>query len=128
MLLAGFNHADEFRYVLAYPLEQKVLAAVGGFYGQVERGWDALFSLADDLVLLFGLLLPWLGVIAVAGGVITGIVRLANRLRPSGADTLPRCRLNRHQPEGARARVVRGESDRQGVGRKLGGQIVQCPR
>ena len=50
-----------------------------GFFGQVERGWDALVSLAGDLVLLFGLLLPWLGVLAVAGGVAYGIVRLVKR-------------------------------------------------
>ena len=52
-----------------------------GFFGQVERGWDALVSLAGDLVLLFGLLLPWLGVLAVAGGVVYGIVRLVTRRR-----------------------------------------------
>ena len=52
-----------------------------GFFGQVERGWDALVSLAGDLVLLFGLLLPWLGALAVAGGVVYGIVRLVTRRR-----------------------------------------------
>lgn len=53
-----------------------------GFFGQVERGWDALVSLVGDLVLLFGLLLPWLGVLAVAGGITYGIVRLAKARRP----------------------------------------------
>jgi hypothetical protein len=36
--------------------------------GKVERGWDALVYVAGNLVLLFGLLLPWLSVLAVAGG------------------------------------------------------------
>lgn len=52
-----------------------------GFFGQVHRGWDALASLAGDSVLLFGLLLPWLGVLAVAGGLTYGIVRLVKSRR-----------------------------------------------
>jgi hypothetical protein len=47
-----------------------------GFLGQVERGWDALVSVVGDGVLLFGLLLPWLGVLAVAGGIGYGLIRL----------------------------------------------------
>ena len=38
-----------------------------GFLGHVERGWDALLSVTGNLVLLFGLLLPWLGAVAVLG-------------------------------------------------------------
>jgi hypothetical protein len=53
-----------------------------GFFGQVERGWDALVSVVGNLVLLFGLLLPWLGVLAVAGGICYGIVRLMKGRRP----------------------------------------------
>jgi hypothetical protein len=48
-----------------------------GFTGQIERGWDALVSVLGNLVLLFGLLLPWLGALAVAAGIVYGIVRLA---------------------------------------------------
>lgn len=47
-----------------------------GFTGQIERGWDALVSVIGNLVLLFGLLLPWLGVLAVAGGIGYGVIRL----------------------------------------------------
>jgi hypothetical protein len=53
-----------------------------GFLGQVERGWDALVYVAGNLVLLFGLLLPWLGVLAVAGGIAYGVIRLARARRP----------------------------------------------
>ncbi len=52
-----------------------------GFVGQVERGWDILVSVVGNLVLAFGLLLPWLGLLAVAGGVGYGIVRLVRARR-----------------------------------------------
>lgn len=48
-----------------------------GFIGQIERGWDALVSVLGNLVLLFGLLLPWLGALAVAAGIVYGVVRVA---------------------------------------------------
>ncbi|SBS77389.1 conserved exported hypothetical protein [uncultured Mycobacterium sp.] len=47
-----------------------------GFFGQIERGWDALVSVIGNLVLLFGLLLPWLGALAIAGAGVFGIVAL----------------------------------------------------
>ncbi|MCV7348514.1 DUF4349 domain-containing protein [Mycolicibacterium rhodesiae] len=53
-----------------------------GFFGQVERGWDTMVSVAGNLVLLFGLLLPWLAVLAVAGAIVYLIVRLT-RARPA---------------------------------------------
>nr|WP_264022102.1 DUF4349 domain-containing protein [Mycolicibacterium pyrenivorans] len=53
-----------------------------GFLGQVERGWDALVSVAGTLVLIFGLMLPWLGVLAVAAGIGYGIIRLLLTRRP----------------------------------------------
>ena len=53
-----------------------------GFFGQVHRGWDAMVSLAGDSVLLFGLFLPWLAVLAVAGGITYGVVRLVKRRKP----------------------------------------------
>ncbi|ULE33755.1 DUF4349 domain-containing protein [Mycobacterium sp. IDR2000157661] len=61
-----------------------------GFLGQIERGWDALVSVVGNLVLLFGLLLPWLGVAAVAAGIAFGVVRLFTRRSSSGgAETAP---------------------------------------
>jgi hypothetical protein len=53
-----------------------------GFLGQVERGWDAMVSVAGSLVLLFGLMLPWLGVLAIACGIGYGMIRLARARRP----------------------------------------------
>ena len=53
-----------------------------GFLGQVERGWDAMVSVAGNLVLLFGLTLPWLVVLAVACGIGYGVIRLARARRP----------------------------------------------
>ena len=52
-----------------------------GFTGQIERGWDALVSVLGNLVLLVGLLLPWLGALAVVVAVIYGLVRLARARR-----------------------------------------------
>jgi Domain of unknown function (DUF4349) len=48
-----------------------------GFTGQVERGWDALVWVLNNMVLLFGLLLPWLGALAVAAAILYGVIRLA---------------------------------------------------
>ena len=52
-----------------------------GFFGQIERGWDGLVSVVGNLVLLVGLLLPWLMVLAVAGAIVYGVVRLARARR-----------------------------------------------
>jgi hypothetical protein len=41
-----------------------------------------LVYVAGNLVLLFGLLLPWLGVLAVAGGIAYGVIWLARARRP----------------------------------------------
>ncbi len=53
-----------------------------GFLGQVERGWDALVSAISSAVLAFGLLLPWLGALAVAAGVLYGLSRLVKNRKP----------------------------------------------
>ena len=52
-----------------------------GFFGQVERGWDLMISAAGQVGLAFGLLLPWLGALAVAGGIGYGILRLVRSRR-----------------------------------------------
>ena len=53
-----------------------------GFFGQVERGWDGLVSVAGHFVMLFGLMLPWLGVFAVVGGLGYGLLKLLRSRRP----------------------------------------------
>ncbi|MGE0216479.1 DUF4349 domain-containing protein [Mycolicibacterium sp.] len=50
-----------------------------GFSGQIERGWDAMVAVASGAVLMFGLLLPWLAVLAVVGILVFVIVRWAQR-------------------------------------------------
>lgn len=52
-----------------------------GFVGQIERGWDGLVAVIRTGVLLFGLLLPWLGALAVAGGLGYGLIRLVRARR-----------------------------------------------
>jgi hypothetical protein len=52
-----------------------------GFTGQIDRGWDALVSVVGNLVLLLGLLLPWLGALAVAAGIVYGVVRVVRARR-----------------------------------------------
>jgi len=53
-----------------------------GFLGQVERGWDALVSVGGNLVLLFGLMLPWLLVVAVVVALCYGVIRVAGSRQP----------------------------------------------
>ncbi|WP_319430922.1 DUF4349 domain-containing protein [Mycobacterium sp. RTGN5] len=60
-----------------------------GFFGQIERGWDGLVSVVGNLVLLVGLLLPWLVVLAVAGVIVYGVVRLARARRPKPTPPQP---------------------------------------
>lgn len=52
-----------------------------GFFGQVERGWDGLVSVAGHFVMLFGLLLPWLGALAVVCGIGYGLLKLVRARR-----------------------------------------------
>jgi hypothetical protein len=53
-----------------------------GFVGQIERGWDAMVSVAGSLVLLLGLVLPWLAVLVVACGIGYAVMRLVRGRRP----------------------------------------------
>jgi hypothetical protein len=66
-----------------------------GFTGQIERGWDALVSVLGNLVLLIGLLLPWLGALAVVAGIVYGVVRLA-RARRTPAEPAPQGTADAH--------------------------------
>ncbi|MGU3499048.1 DUF4349 domain-containing protein [Mycobacterium sp. C31M] len=50
-----------------------------GFFGQVERGWDALVDTGTQLFLLVGLMLPWAGAALVLLAVLVGMIKLAKR-------------------------------------------------
>ncbi len=52
-----------------------------GFLGQLERGWDALVDTGSNLVLLFGLLLPWMGAAVLALALLFGLYRLVRARR-----------------------------------------------
>jgi hypothetical protein len=51
------------------------------FWSGVAAGWDALVRFASGLLVVAGVLLPWLGVALVVGGIVTGIVLLATGAR-----------------------------------------------
>lgn len=59
-----------------------------GFLGQIERGWDGLVMLVGNLVLLFGLLLPWLAALIVVAAVVYGLVRLLRSRRSPALSTV----------------------------------------
>jgi hypothetical protein len=54
-----------------------------GFGGQIERGWDNMVFVVGNLVLLFGLMLPWLIALAIVVAVLYGLFRLAASRRPT---------------------------------------------
>ncbi len=57
-----------------------------GFFGQIERGWDGLVAAGNNVLLLFGLLLPWLGVCAVLGGIGYGVRRVVRQRRSEATE------------------------------------------
>ena len=56
-----------------------------GFLGQIERGWDTMVSVGGNLVLLFGLMLPWLLVLAAIVAFGYGVIRVAGSRQPKPA-------------------------------------------
>lgn len=50
-----------------------------GFFGQVERGWDALLDTGTHLFLLVGLMLPWAAAGLVLLALLVGVIKLAKR-------------------------------------------------
>jgi hypothetical protein len=53
----------------------------GGFGDGVRAGWNGLVAALNGFVIALGFLLPWLGVLAVAGTLVWAIVLLVRRLR-----------------------------------------------
>ncbi|MGW0158651.1 DUF4349 domain-containing protein [Mycobacterium sp. NPDC003323] len=52
-----------------------------GFFGQMHRGWDALVDTGTHMVLLAGLMLPWVGAGLLLIALIYGVFRLAKLRR-----------------------------------------------
>lgn len=60
-----------------------------GFFGQIERGWDGLVAAGNNVLLLFGLLLPWLGAFTVLGAIGYGVRRAVLQHRSETAQLAP---------------------------------------
>lgn len=63
------------------PETEPVRADPTGFADGLAAGWNGLVATLNGIVVALGFLLPWLAVIAVAGLIGWGVVRLARRAR-----------------------------------------------
>lgn len=63
------------------PHSEPVEADPAGFGDGVAAGWNGLVATLNGIVIALGFLLPWLAVLAVAGAIVWGIVRLVRRAR-----------------------------------------------
>ncbi|GAA1848271.1 DUF4349 domain-containing protein [Microbacterium koreense] len=60
-----------------------VEADPAGFVDGLAAGWNGLIATVNGLVIAFGFMIPWLGVLAVAGAAVWVILRLVRRRRAS---------------------------------------------
>jgi Domain of unknown function (DUF4349) len=74
------------------------------FWSGLVAGWDALIAFANWLAVAVGVMLPWLGVVLVAGAIIIGIVVLTAR----GGKQRPDAAVS--TPEASRGDTVRGDT------------------
>jgi TolA-binding protein len=58
----------------------------GGFLGGLESGWEALVTVLGGVVLVLGVLLPWLVAAGVVGAAYLAVVRALRRRRTRAAD------------------------------------------
>ncbi|MGP3535996.1 DUF4349 domain-containing protein [Microbacterium sp. RD1] len=65
------------------PASSPVEADPAGFGDGVAAGWNGLVATLNGIVIAFGFLLPWLGVLAVAAAITWGVVALLRRIRRS---------------------------------------------
>lgn len=69
------------------PRIEQVEADPAGFVDGLASGWNGLIAALNGIVVALGFLLPWLVVLAIAGLIVWGIVRLvrAGRQRPTSS-------------------------------------------
>lgn len=76
------------------PRVEPVSADPAGFADGVTAGWNGLVATLNGIVIAIGFLIPWIAVLAVAGLIVWGVVRLVHRRRrgrdASDADATPR--------------------------------------
>ncbi len=63
---------------------EPVEADPAGFGDGLAAGWNGLVATLNGIVIAIGFLLPWLGVAAVIGLIVWGIVRVVRRRSPAG--------------------------------------------
>ncbi|MGR2753713.1 DUF4349 domain-containing protein [Agromyces arachidis] len=59
------------------------------FWSGAAAGWEALVAFASGLLVVAGVLLPWLAVLVVIGAIVTGVVLLAVRATRRGRAQVP---------------------------------------
>ena len=65
---------------------EAVDANPAGFWDGLVAGWNGLVATLNGIVVALGFLLPWIAVLAVAGGLVWGIIALVRRGRGSAKD------------------------------------------
>ncbi|QTE29514.1 DUF4349 domain-containing protein [Pengzhenrongella sicca] len=61
-----------------------VVTSPRGFWTGLESGWNGLLATLAAVLIVTGVLLPWLAFVAVLGGAAFAVVRLVRRRRPAG--------------------------------------------
>ena len=76
--------------VTLQPVTEPVEADPAGFTDGLVAGWNGLVATLNGIVVALGFLIPWLIVVALAGLIVWGIVRLVRRRRTkTTADAAP---------------------------------------
>jgi Domain of unknown function (DUF4349) len=73
------------------------------FWSGVVAGWNALVGFANWLGVAVGVLLPWIGMLLVAGAIVVLVVVLATRRRRNGADAATTTPAPTPTPEASRS-------------------------
>lgn len=68
---------------------ETVQADPAGFGDGLAAGWNGLVATLNAIVIAIGFLIPWIAVLAVAGLIVWGIVRLVRRRRNTAPTAVP---------------------------------------